>query len=311
MEEELRIKKRLIDLLNEKESIKVFELLNNEFYIEHQRIETKLKENDNNANKLNDNDRVSLKEIDKKEEEIEQLLYILENEKIINVEKFIGSNKIKKSLNFKNFKKGFYIKLILNELFENYNLSLIDHEKISLGVVHEKDLDMFYAQGRLLIRGNIIKGSDYNSDAFTKKGAWRGLIKPEIIINDFKLDIILDTDELEMMSKIEKVMSEGKISSTSISVSGSNINVANGDNNAQTININESELIQELLETTNKIKDEIGEARHKEIVSVLNEIKSSKNKTPLWERFISLTADIGTLSTIILQSVVPVLAMLK
>lgn len=52
MEEELRMKKKLIDLLNEKESIEVFELLNNEFYIENQRIEIKLKENNYNVNKF-------------------------------------------------------------------------------------------------------------------------------------------------------------------------------------------------------------------------------------------------------------------
>jgi len=238
------------------------------------------------------------------------LLIILKSKNIINFKPTNGYKVIKKSEKFKIFKKEFYIKLILNELSRDEVPEVLDHKKISIGEISHNDLEVFYRQCKMLLRENIITGT--NKNPFQNKGKnWFGLVKPEIIINDIKLNRILDADELEVMSKIEEVMSEVKMGQTTISVSGSNINLANGDNNAQTININESELIKELLETTNRIKNEIGEARHKEIVSVLKEIKNSKNKAPLWEKFIGLTADIGTLSTIILQSVVPVLAMLK
>lgn len=214
--------------------------------------------------------------------------------------------RVKKSLKFKNFKKEFYIKLILNELFENYDMPLLDHKKISLGGVHEKDLDMFYAQGKMLIREGIIKGSNDKKDAFLKKGDWRGLITPEIVINDIKLNRILNADELDVIEKIEKTMSENN--QTNISVTGNNNNIANGNNNSQIITINECELIDSILDSLSKVKNEIHKEKYNEIINVLEEMKSSpKNKAELWERLMGLTADVGTVGNMILKAIIPFL----
>lgn len=280
MDEELRIKKRLIDILNVDNEVYQFDLI---------------KDDENNR---------------EKREMVSKIRRELYDKDIIETKGPIGSDGkkyIKKYNKFNDFKKGFYIKLILSELSKNDSIEELNHKNISIGEISHNDLKLFYKQCKMLLRENIITG--VNKEPFKNKGEnWIGLVKPEIIISDTKLDIILDTDEFNVMAKIEEIMSENKNNQPNISVTGNNNNIANGNNNNQTITINESELINSILELVSKVENEINEEKYNEIINVLEEIKKSpKNKAELWERFIGLTADLGAVSNMVLKAIVPFL----
>ena len=284
MESDLIIKKRLIDLLNKSEEIKLTNLLSEENYKENEKIENKLKENNGDANCFNENDEKSIERIKKEERGIYNLLKILEGDKIIVINNFIGYKKIKSSLSYGDFKSGFYVKLILKSAISSNNQ--ICHKNNNLGKIDDSDLDVFYEQGRMLIREGLIKGS--NQTPF-KNGLRNALINPEVLVNSKISERIVKTNELNIISQIKHEMSDNQNVQNiqnNYEIFGDGNSMLVGNNNTQTITTNEEQLIKSLVSSTN-------------------------NKEPLWSRLLRLIVDLGDNGNLILQAMVPFLAMIK